>query len=244
MAEQSVDWWKELSLDWNDLIDVPLDIFNLPEPSFVEAPQMLPLSQTLEHMQFHSNKRKRITWTKEEHRRFLEGLDICGKGNWKNISAYIQTKSASQVASHAQKYFIRQSKSKEQKKRKSIHDMVMENTTHTNRNLASSQFYEMQPLNPYMNMSHPQELNHINMTYQPREEMINQNHMNSNNIFDHPANFNQMQPSQAIPFNPYIDMPHPPELNHINTLNHHPQNNGIDPTQFNQMQPSFENLFM
>ncbi|KOM48932.1 hypothetical protein LR48_Vigan07g263600 [Vigna angularis] len=115
--------------------------------------------------------------------------------------------------------------------------MVIENTTHTNihiqnsssnRNLAGSQFLEMQPqqvipFNPHINMPHPQELNHINMTYQQLEEMINQNHMNSNNIIDHNANFNQMQPSQMIPFNPYIDMLHPPELNHINTLNQHLQ---------------------
>ncbi|BAT88404.1 hypothetical protein LR48_Vigan09g117500 [Vigna angularis] len=231
MAEQSVDWWKELSVDWNDLIGVSSDTSNVPTtfqshllPINVEAPLMFPPSQTLEHMQFHSNKGRRITWTKAEHKRFLEGLDIYGKGNWKNISAYIQTKSASQVASHAQKYFIRQSKSKEEKKRKSIHDMVIENTTHTNihiqnsSSIASSLFYEMQPqqqvipFNPQINMSHLHELNHINMTYRPREEMINQNHMNSNNIIDYPANFNQMQSSQVIPFNAHINRPHPPEL--------------------------------
>jgi SHAQKYF class myb-like DNA-binding protein len=45
-------------------------------------------------------------WTKEEHKRFLEGLRICGKGKWKKIAEeFVVTRARMQVASHAQKYF-------------------------------------------------------------------------------------------------------------------------------------------
>ncbi|KAI6700276.1 hypothetical protein NL676_014600 [Syzygium grande] len=69
-------------------------------------------------------QRKRgIAWTKEEHERFLGGLEIYGKGDWKNIARYVVlTKSPTQVASHAQKYFNRKDRTENQKLRRSIND--------------------------------------------------------------------------------------------------------------------------
>jgi len=43
-------------------------------------------------------------WLPEEHRLFLEGLERFGK-KWTKISAYIGTRTAMQVRTHAQKYF-------------------------------------------------------------------------------------------------------------------------------------------
>ncbi|WJX63786.1 hypothetical protein P8452_48633 [Trifolium repens] len=53
------------------------------------------------------NKIKKVQhWKKEEHG-FLDGLEKYGRGNWKAISKHVGTKTCTQVASHAQKYFIR-----------------------------------------------------------------------------------------------------------------------------------------
>ena len=42
-------------------------------------------------------------WTKEEHRRFLDGLQKFGKGSWKEIAGIVRTRTPTQIQSHAQK---------------------------------------------------------------------------------------------------------------------------------------------
>ena len=71
-------------------------------------------------------RRKGIPWTEEEHRLFLLGLSKFGKGDWRSISRqYVLSRTPTQVASHAQKFFIRlNSLSKKDKRRSSIHDVV------------------------------------------------------------------------------------------------------------------------
>ncbi|KAG1674443.1 hypothetical protein FOA52_003048 [Chlamydomonas sp. UWO 241] len=55
-----------------------------------------------------SGCKKGCPWSETEHRLFLKGLAQLGKGNWRGISRmYVQTRSPTQVASHAQKYFLR-----------------------------------------------------------------------------------------------------------------------------------------
>jgi len=63
-------------------------------------------------------------WTKEEHLRFLTGLQIHGKGAWKDIAAIVATRTATQIQSHAQKYFLRQRQ--KVKNKRSIHDFTIE----------------------------------------------------------------------------------------------------------------------
>ncbi|KAI3927708.1 hypothetical protein MKX01_028383 [Papaver californicum] len=73
-------------------------------------------------------RKKGVPWTEEEHATFLKGLEKLGKGDWRGISRrFVTTKTPTQVASHAQKYFLRQkaanSSSIKKKRRTSLFDL-------------------------------------------------------------------------------------------------------------------------
>ncbi|GAB2284983.1 regulator of chromosome condensation [Dionaea muscipula] len=73
-------------------------------------------------------RRKGIAWTEDEHRLFLLGLDKYGKGDWRSISRnFVVTRTPTQVASHAQKYFIRLNSMNKDRRRTSIHDITSVN---------------------------------------------------------------------------------------------------------------------
>ncbi|PKA63123.1 Transcription factor DIVARICATA [Apostasia shenzhenica] len=78
-------------------------------------------------------RKKGVPWTEEEHKyytilRFLMGLKKYGKGDWRNISRnFVVTRTPTQVASHAQKYFIRLNSGGKDKRRASIHDITTVN---------------------------------------------------------------------------------------------------------------------
>ncbi|ERN09692.1 hypothetical protein AMTR_s00029p00215750 [Amborella trichopoda] len=73
-------------------------------------------------------RKKGVPWSEDEHRLFLLGLKKHGKGDWRNISRnFVQSRTATQVASHAQKYFIRLSSGSKDKRRSSIHDITTAN---------------------------------------------------------------------------------------------------------------------
>ncbi|KVH95534.1 Homeodomain-like protein [Cynara cardunculus var. scolymus] len=70
-------------------------------------------------------RKKGVPWTEEEHRMFLLGLQKLGKGDWRGIARnYVISRTPTQVASHAQKYFIRQSNMSRRKRRSSLFDIV------------------------------------------------------------------------------------------------------------------------
>ncbi|XP_049405293.1 probable transcription factor At5g61620 [Solanum stenotomum] len=59
-------------------------------------------------------------WSEDEQRAFLIGLDKLGKGNWTRIAKdFVPSRTPTQVASHAQKYFDRQKENRALKRNKS-----------------------------------------------------------------------------------------------------------------------------
>lgn len=89
-----------------------------------------------------SERKKGTPWTEDEHRLFLLGLQKLGKGDWRGISRlYVQTRTPTQVASHAQKYFIRLSNVNKRKRRASLFDMVTESNQ---RHILSAQQQQQQ----------------------------------------------------------------------------------------------------
>ncbi|KAL0401246.1 UNVERIFIED_CONTAM: Transcription factor DIVARICATA [Sesamum latifolium] len=77
-------------------------------------------------------RKKGVPWTEDEHRRFLLGLQKHGKGDWRNISRnFVISKTPTQVASHAQKYYLRQISGGKDKRRPSIHDITTVSLTGT-----------------------------------------------------------------------------------------------------------------
>ncbi|GMH04222.1 hypothetical protein Nepgr_006061 [Nepenthes gracilis] len=127
--------YKELEEDVND---IEAGLFS--DPGYLTSPFKLEwvdngrfdtlrrkssVTRPLEH-----ERKKGVPWTEDEHRRFLLGLQKHGKGDWRSIARnFVISKSPTQVASHAQKYFLRQLSGGKDKRRPSIHDITTANLT-------------------------------------------------------------------------------------------------------------------
>ncbi|CAI9091639.1 OLC1v1026712C1 [Oldenlandia corymbosa var. corymbosa] len=121
----------------NQYQELEADVNNI-ESGMIPVPGYLASSLTFELMEnrgfdnfrkrgrsMDQERRRGIPWTEDEHRRFLMGLQAHGKGDWRNISRnFVISKTPTQVASHAQKYFLRQHSGGKDKKRPSIHDIT------------------------------------------------------------------------------------------------------------------------
>ncbi|XAR66079.1 hypothetical protein NMG60_11012147 [Bertholletia excelsa] len=71
-------------------------------------------------------RKKGVPWSEDEHRSFLAGLEKLGKGDWRGISKkFVPSRTPTQVASHAQKYFMRLSANENKKRRYSLFDMSL-----------------------------------------------------------------------------------------------------------------------
>ncbi|KAF9667799.1 hypothetical protein SADUNF_Sadunf15G0061000 [Salix dunnii] len=89
---------------------------------------------TVHHPSFASGRRgerkRGVPWTEEEHRRFLFGLQKVGKGDWRGISRnFVKTRTPTQVASHAQKHFLRLSSVNRRRRRTSLFDITADTVT-------------------------------------------------------------------------------------------------------------------
>lgn len=117
-----------------DICDIEAGLFPLPgDPK--DSSFTMELAKNPEFNEFRKRplacrssdqeKKKGVPWTEDEHRRFLMGLQKHGKGDWRNIARnFVITKTSTQVASHAQKYYLRQLSEGKEKRRPSIHDIT------------------------------------------------------------------------------------------------------------------------
>ncbi|XP_007037108.2 PREDICTED: transcription factor MYB1R1 [Theobroma cacao] len=100
-----------------------------------------------------NRERKRgVPWTEEEHKLFLLGLQKVGKGDWRGISRnFVKTRTPTQVASHAQKYFLRRNNLNRRRRRSSLFDI----TTDT----VAAVPMEEEQVHPQGNTTQPSEIN-------------------------------------------------------------------------------------
>ncbi|KAM3374665.1 transcription factor MYB1R1 [Capsicum galapagoense] len=85
----------------------------------------------VQHQSNCGRERKRgVPWTEEEHKLFLLGLQKVGKGDWRGISRnFVKTRTPTQVASHAQKYFLRRSNLNRRRRRSSLFDITTDSVS-------------------------------------------------------------------------------------------------------------------
>lgn len=110
LAEQA-ELEYELRYRGNMIVDQQRKIQQLEEELRQARDQVEMMNSQLSSYEQDRNKEKKKPqsryWTPEEHNRFLEALQKYGHKDVKSISMHVSTRNATQVRTHAQKYFLR-----------------------------------------------------------------------------------------------------------------------------------------
>ncbi|XP_045816208.1 transcription factor MYB1R1 [Trifolium pratense] len=117
------------------------------------------VSDDVVHASGRSRERKRgVPWTEEEHKLFLLGLQQVGKGDWRGISRnFVKTRTPTQVASHAQKYFLRRHNQNRRRRRSSLFDITTDTVMESSTMMKDEQFQQetVVPLPPPTPTAYP-----------------------------------------------------------------------------------------
>ncbi|CAL5062961.1 unnamed protein product [Urochloa decumbens] len=120
------DWYKLLEGDTHDLVLDPLVQTPSPEPSKQLLFEPAGDEEEIQKSHCKSSRKRKQSWTSEEQRQFLHGVNCLGRGAWKFISEYfVPSRTPAQIASHAQKYFerIKKNEMDDTRQRHSINDI-------------------------------------------------------------------------------------------------------------------------
>jgi len=153
-------------------------------------------------------ERKRgVPWTEDEHKLFLLGLQKVGKGDWRGISRnFVKTRTPTQVASHAQKYFLRRSNLNRRRRRSSLFDMTTdsvgaipmeEQVSEDNTNKAASP--QISPLSGFPMATFPATVSPV-----PSQVLV-ENQMETVTF----SNYDQINPAPALSVRPIALLPTP-----------------------------------
>ncbi|KAG5019764.1 hypothetical protein AAZX31_06G179000 [Glycine max] len=120
---------KSVSMNNLSQYELPRDAANAKDDAagYASADDAAPINSDK-----NRDRKRGIPWTEEEHKLFLVGLQKVGKGDWRGISRnYVKTRTPTQVASHAQKYFLRRTNLNRRRRRSSLFDITTDSVSTT-----------------------------------------------------------------------------------------------------------------
>ncbi|WJX25491.1 hypothetical protein P8452_14525 [Trifolium repens] len=145
--------------DDDDNNNIQLSEYQQPLPQVSTSTGTSYVSDNVVHAPDRSRKCKRgVPWTEEEQMLFLKGLRETRKGDWKKISSnYVKTRTATQVASHAQKHFLHHSNQNRRRRKPSVFDLTINEVTESSTIMENEQIQQenVVPLPPPTPTAYP-----------------------------------------------------------------------------------------